>query len=137
MVSSIQVSIDPTVSMLWLPVEVCTHFEAAFGLVQDPKTKLYLVNDDMHTQLLAQNASVTFTLGSQVAGGPTVDIVLLYASFDLLLKPPAAGLTQSTKYFPLRQAMNETQYTLGRVLFQEAYVHLFLISLWDVLRHDD
>lgn len=124
MADGIMVSMDPTVAELWLPAAVCTHFQNAFGLTQDPQTHLYLVNNDMHTQLVAQNASVTFTLGSSVSGGPTVDIVLPYASFDLVLKPPALGLTQSSKYFPLRQAANDSQYTIGRTFFQEAYVHL-------------
>ena len=125
--SGIMVSIDPTIPMMWLPAEVCTQFEKAFGLVQDPKTTLYLVNDDLHTKLLAQNATVTFTLGARTSGGQNVDIILPYASFDLVVKPPALGVTQSSKYFPLRTALNDSQYTLGRTLLQETYVQLLLI----------
>ena len=123
----IMVSMDPTVAEIWLPATVCAQFEKAFGLTQDPQTHLYLVNNDLHTRLVAQNASVTFTLGSATSGGSTVDLVLPYSSFDLLLKPPALGLTQSSKYFPLRQATNDTQYTIGRTFFQEAYVYPFSV----------
>jgi hypothetical protein len=37
-------------------------------------------------------------------------------------KPPFAGLTESVRYFPLKQAANETQYTLGRTFLQEVYM---------------
>ena len=120
MTNGIMISIDSTVPQIWLPQVVCTQFENAFGLTQDPKTGLYLVSDSLHSQLTEQNASITFTLGAAASGGQTVDITLPYASFDLVVKPPAFGVGQSQKFFPLRQAVNETQYTLGRTFLQEA-----------------
>ena len=120
--NGIMVSIDPTIPMMWLPESVCQQFENALGISKDSKTGLYLVSDELHSQLLTQNASVTFTLGAAVSGGQFVDITLLYASFDLVVKPPAFGVTASQKYFPLRTAVNESQYTLGRTFLQEAYV---------------
>ena len=114
--------VDSTEAQIWLPVDACQAFEAAFGLTYNDTNGFYLVNDALHTQLQAQNASVTFTLGSTTSGGETVNITLPYASFDLLLTPPAANLTSSTKYFPLRRADNDTQYTLGRTFLQEAYL---------------
>ena len=49
-----------------------------------------------------------------------MDIVLPYASFDLLASYPR--VLNATKYFPLKRAANESQYTLGRTFLQEAYV---------------
>ena len=118
----IMISIDPTIPIMWLPEVVCQQFEKAFGIVKDTKTGLYLVGNDLHGRLLTQNASVTFTLGTSVSGGQSVDVTLPYASFDLVVKPPAFNIGQSQKYFPLRTAANDSQYTLGRVFLQEAYV---------------
>lgn len=114
--------VDSTEAQIWLPVEACQAFETAFGLTYNKTTGLYLVDDALHTQLKSQNASVTFTLGSTAIGGETVNITLPYASFDLLLTPPAANLTSSTRYFPLHRADNNTQYALGRTFLQEAYL---------------
>jgi hypothetical protein len=50
-----------------------------------------------------------------------LDITLPYAAFDLKASPPLAG-NQTFYYFPLKQAANETQYTLGRTFLQEVYV---------------
>lgn len=112
--------VDSTVAQIWLPLEACQAFEKAFGLMFDEDSELYLVNDDLHTQLVAQNASVTFTLGSTASEGDGVDIILPYDSFDLLVEPPTPNVANSTRYFPLRRAANETQYTLGRTFLQEA-----------------
>lgn len=120
--NGIMALVDSTEAQIWLPVEACQAFERAFGLTYNETNGLYLVNNALETQLKAQNASVTFTLGSTASGGETVNITLPYASFDLMLTPPAANLTSSTKYFPLRRADNDTQYTLGRTFLQEAYL---------------
>lgn len=119
---AIEAFVDSTEAQIWLPVDACEAFETAFGLTYNDTNGFYLVDDALHTQLQAQNASVTFTLGNTTNGGEAVNITLPYASFDLLLTPPAANLTSNTKYFPLRRADNDTQYTLGRTFLQEAYL---------------
>lgn len=43
-----------------------------------------------------------------------------YASFDLVASPPLAA--SGTRFFPLRRADNDTEYTLGRAFLQNAYV---------------
>lgn len=113
---------DATVPQIWLPVAACQIFEQEFGLIHDETTDLYIVNASLHSTLLTRNASITFTLGQSTSGGATVDIVLPYASFDLTASPPYQGLENSTTYFPLRRAANESQYTLGRTFFQEAHI---------------
>ena len=114
--------LDATVAEIWLPVEACQAFENEFGLVYDNYTQLYLVNDSLHNTLLDRDASITFTLGIGTSGGQTVSIELPYAAFDQVANAPYQGLSNKTRYFPLRRAMNDTQYTIGRTFFQEAYI---------------
>ncbi|KAF2815926.1 acid protease [Mytilinidion resinicola] len=120
--SPAQVYIDSTIPEIWLPLEACQAFEKNFGLVYDNTTDLYLVDDVLHSRLLAENANITFTLAQLLTGGPTVDITLPYAAFDLVALPPYRNLNKSSSYFPLRRAANATQYTLGRTFLQEAYL---------------
>ena len=115
--------LDAGVSHLWLPKDACQAFETAFNLTYNDTLGLYPINDTLHQVLLAQNPSITFTLGNDLSpSNSTVDITLPYASFDLLLTTDYPGISQPTRYFPLRRAANASQYTLGRTFFQEAYV---------------
>ena len=61
-------------------------------------------------------------LGNDAQGGQTVNITLPYASFDLQLTQFYPGINQTTQYFPLRRAANDTQHTLGRTFLQESYI---------------
>ena len=117
--SSILTFIDSTLPYIYLPVEACTLFEEAFGLVWNSTVEQYLVNDTQHQILLAKNPNFTFRVGDSKTGGPTVDIVLPYASFDLQAEYPL--LLDTSRYFPL-QPGNDTTYLLGRTFLQEAYV---------------
>ncbi len=114
--------IDSTVPHIWLPLDACLAFEKAFGITYDNATDLYLVSDSQHSALKSQNASVSFILGNEVQGGQTVNITLPYASFDLQLTQYYPGINDTTQYFPLRRAANDTQYTLGRTFLQESYL---------------
>jgi hypothetical protein len=119
--AGINIFIDSSIAELWLPLDVCKAFEAAFGLTFNSTAGLYLVNDTLHSQLVAQNPTVTFKIGDTATGGATTDIVLPYQSFDLKASfPVVAG--NSSRYFPLRRAANDTQYTLGRTFLQEAHI---------------
>jgi len=112
--------VDSTTPQIWLPLTACQSFEKAFGIVYDPIPNLYLVNQTVHDALLKQNASVTFELSNTLNGGPSVQITLPYASFDLQIGPPFAN--RISNYFPLRRAADDTQYTLGRTFLQESSV---------------
>jgi len=114
--------IDSTIAEIWLPLEICKAFEDAFGLKYDPTTKLYLVDDVLHQTLLTQNPSITFTLGQKYSTDTTMQITLPYAAFDLEASPPYRGLKEKTRYFPIRQGANSTQWVLGRTFLQEAYL---------------
>jgi hypothetical protein len=114
--------IDSTTSMLWLPRDICDAFETSFGLTYDPNTDLYLINDTMRDQLRARNPSVTIKLIDSLEGAATnfTNIELPYSAFDLQASYPYYD--NATNYFPIRRAANESQYTLGRTLLQEAYI---------------
>lgn len=118
--SGILAYVDSTVSGLTLPIEVCQSFEKAFGLKYNQTNGFYLVDSALHTALLQQNASVTFTLGGTTTGGKTINITLPYSSFDLQLSPPVPLISDKTNYFPLKRAVNTTRYVLGRMFLQEA-----------------
>ncbi|KAI9732117.1 MAG: hypothetical protein M1834_004213 [Cirrosporium novae-zelandiae] len=118
--SSIQAYLDTTVSHIWLPISVCLAFENAFGIKYDNATDLYFVSDDTHTKLISTNPTITFTISDSLSGNESVEITFPYSSFDLTVTSPIVN--SSTRYFPLRRAHNDTQYTFGRAFLQNAYV---------------
>ena len=120
--TAIYASMDATVPQIWLPPEACQAFEEEFGLTYDNTTELYLVNDTLHQDLLDRNASITFFLGIALENSLQVQIELPYAAFDLVAQSPYQNIENSSYYFPLRQAVNASQYTIGRAFFQEAYI---------------
>ena len=116
--SPILIFIDSTETNLWLPESACQQFVSAFGLTLDNTTGLYLVNESHHQTLLTENAQVSFGLSDSLSGGEVVHIVLPYSAFGLKAEYPM--VTNSSNYFPLKKAANDTQYTLGRTFLQEA-----------------
>jgi hypothetical protein len=52
----------------------------------------------------------------------SVSISFPYAAFDLTAKPPYQLINKTSRYFPLRRAENDTEYTLGRTFLQEAFL---------------
>jgi hypothetical protein len=118
--SGVYAFINSMVPHLWLPIGVCQAFEQAFNLTWNETAELYLVDDVVHDDLLSQNPTFTFTLGSDSKPGNSVDIRIPYAAFDLNISAPLVPST--SRYFPLKRAQNSSQYTLGRVFLQEAYI---------------
>ena len=119
--NGIEIFIDSLVSQIWLPLEACRAFEQQFKLTWNDTSELYLLSNESHANLLAQNPVFTFKIGqSGTSGGPSVDVVLPYAAFDLEVSPP--HVNETMRYFPLKRAQNNTQYILGRTFLQEAYV---------------
>lgn len=110
--------IDSTIPYMYLPIEACQEFEKTLGLAWNSTAETYWVNETLHQSLLSKNINFTFTIGDTKNGGPTVQIVLPYASFDVEVKFPLQQ--ETTRYFPLQQAVNDSQYTLGRSFLQEA-----------------
>ena len=116
--SPILTFIDSTFPFIYLPSNACQAFEKQFNLQFNDTVQRYIIEDDQHEALLSSNTSFTFTIANQLEGGPTVDIVLPYSSFDLEVTPPL--VPENARYFPILPAQNETQYTLGRTFLQEA-----------------
>jgi hypothetical protein len=112
--------IDSTDPNIWLPEPAVKAFESAFDLTLDEDSGLYLLSDSHHSTLLDSNAEVSFRLSDVLDGGDTVTITLPYAAFGLRAEYPL--VKNSSYYFPLKLAANESQYTLGRTFLQEASV---------------
>ena len=110
--------VDSTVPHIWLPLVACKAFEEAFGITYDETSQYYLVNMTTHMSLLSQNPTLVFQLSNGLDGGPSVNITMPYASFDLEVSSPIVNDT--TWYFPLRRANDSSQYTLGRTILQES-----------------
>ncbi|KAK3109252.1 hypothetical protein LTR53_017695, partial [Teratosphaeriaceae sp. CCFEE 6253] len=109
-------NIDSAVSQLWLPSDACDIFVKAFGLTYTGDSNYYYVNATIHQQLKLNNPSLTFAVGT--IGGDTLNVEFPYSAFDHNLTQPFSQTP--IPYFPLRQAADESQYTLGRVFLQEA-----------------
>lgn len=122
--------IDSTTPFLWLPKEACDRFAHNLGLVFVDSLNLYTFEANGSRRATLQNSGLTFTFSlSDISSSPNlVNITLPYAAFDLELTYPAIPNTNyedanSTMfYFPLRQAANDSQYTIGRSFLQEAYL---------------
>ncbi|KAL8896180.1 MAG: hypothetical protein Q9192_003218 [Flavoplaca navasiana] len=112
--------IDSTVPYIYLPPDACALFERVLGLEWNETAQLYLIDDELHKELLTRKPKFTFTLGNSLTGGPTVDIVLPYSSFDLTYKPSYD--MDPIRYFPLLRSADKSQLTLGRTFLQEAYL---------------
>jgi Eukaryotic aspartyl protease len=130
--SGIYAFIDSTVPHIWLPRDACAKFEEVFGLEYDSATNLYLVNDTLREQLLRSQPNITISLAASLSTNAGerpygMNITLPYSAFDLVAWYPVASSTDigaTARYFPLRRADNESQYTLGRAFLQEAYLHV-------------
>lgn len=110
--------VDSTIPYIYLPLQACQLFERALGLTYDTASQLYLIDEALRNTLAAKSLNFTFQLGNTESGGPNVQIVLPYDAFDLTAEFPLVNRT--TRYFPLKRADNDTQYTLGRTFLQEA-----------------
>lgn len=118
--SGILAVIDSTVPDMWLPEAWCDVFEDAFGLRYVEETGRYLVDDEQHTELQSLDPRLTFTVGASTSGGTIARFEFPYGAFDLEGQYPV--FPNATRYFPIRRAANDSQYTIGRVFLQETYL---------------
>lgn len=105
---------------MWLPESWCDLFEDVFGLSYVEETGRYLIDDEKHTELLGLDPRLTFTLGASMSGGTIARFEFPYGAFDLEGQYPV--FPNATRYFPIRRAANDSQYTIGRVFLQETYL---------------
>jgi len=122
-------TIDSSTPFLWLPESVCKRFETALGLVYDTNLQLYTFgrNTSQHDALVNLNLTFSFVIADLPGSAKAVNISMPYSAFDLQLSYPFPGLNATSSspainYFPLRKAANSSQYTIGRVFLQEAYL---------------
>lgn len=121
-------TIDSSTPFLWLPEKVCDAFALALNLTYNDTLQLYLYGDGADPSTLADwNMIFTFTIADLPGSSKTVDIILPYDAFNHQLSFPFPALNATfnsppVNYFPLRKASNKTQYTIGRVFLQEAYL---------------
>jgi hypothetical protein len=121
-------TIDSSTPFLWLPEKVCDAFALALNLTYDKTLQLYLYGNGTGPSVLADwNMTFTFAVADLPGSSRTVDINLPYDAFNHQLSFPFPTLnatfsSPAVNYFPLRKAANNTQYTIGRVFLQEAYL---------------
>ena len=118
--STFDLAIDYTVTQLWLPRPMCDSIATMLNLTFDAYTGLYVVHNTTHERLIQLNPQFTFTLAASADAQKTIDIVLPYAAFDLLIGVPIFDF--STRYFPIRRAAGKSQFVLGRAFLQETYL---------------
>ncbi|PQE13751.1 eukaryotic aspartyl protease protein [Rutstroemia sp. NJR-2017a BVV2] len=126
----ISANIDSSTPYLWLPPIICNRFAEALGLTYNKTLNLYTfdANTSQHTNLSESEINFTFRLSDLGSSTEVVNITLPYPAFDLQLTFPfipntTYGSDDASKYyFPLAQASNEAQYTIGRAFLQEAYL---------------
>ena len=110
--SPVSMFIDSTIPFIYLPLDMCKEFEDAFGLTWNATSQLYTIDDPSS----AKDTNVTLQIANEL--DQRVNISIPFAAFNLTATYPLSE--NPVAYFPLRQAENETQYTLGRVFLQES-----------------
>jgi hypothetical protein len=90
------------------------------NLTYDRITELYTLNASAHQKLQDMNPTFTFKIAAADNSNVSTEITLPYAALDLEAEAPIYN--QSTPYFPIRRATNDSQLTLGRVFHQNAYL---------------
>jgi Eukaryotic aspartyl protease len=114
--------VDSGVSPFFLPTAICNSFANYLALKYNETLDTYLVNETDHNRLENDSPSMEISLAAEATGGKEITILLPYSSLELRLTKEYPNATQWTRYFPLRPTDNPTQYTLGRVFLQEAYL---------------
>lgn len=118
--TGILTTIDTAVSELWLPTPICDAFASAFGLTYFEPADRYALTNAAYSALQAAPPIFKFTIGGAASGGETIVIEIPWKAFDLKASYPI--FANSTNYFPLRRAANDSQMALGRAFLQEVYL---------------
>ena len=112
--------LDTAVPELWLPHYVCDQIASDLNLTYHDDSGRYILTAAAHSALQSLNGSLEFRIGTGLHSNPAITIEIPYKAFDLEATWPIFNTT--TRYFPLRRTANKTQYMLGRVFLQEAYL---------------
>lgn len=93
---------------------------SVLNLTYHSESGRYTITDTAHTALQSLNGSLDFRIGAGIHSDPATIIKIPYKAFDLEASWPIFNTT--TRYFPLRKTANRTEYALGRVFLQDAYL---------------
>jgi hypothetical protein len=118
--TGILATLDTAVPELWLPHNFCDQIASVLNLTYHEDSGRYTLTDEAHKALQSLDGSLRFRLGTDIHSNPAINIEIPYKAFDLQASWPIFNTT--TRYFPLRKTANKTQYALGRVFLQEAYL---------------
>ena len=121
--------IDSSTPFLWLPESAALKFERTFGLRYDESLQLYFYpNTTQENNIMQAKMTFDFELADLSDSSQSLSISLSGQAFtSLALTYGYPGLQANSTsppmpYFPVRKAMNSTQYTLGRMFLQETYL---------------
>lgn len=118
---AINITIDSKIPYFSLPQNYCAFFEDYFGLQWDPDTNFYTMDPKTEPSFnISSRASTsTFTLAN--TNGNMVNFTFPYSAFSIMPKHLSTqDVTMST--FPLRKALNESQYIFRNTFLQEGQV---------------
>ncbi|UPX11347.1 uncharacterized protein EKO05_0001953 [Ascochyta rabiei] len=118
--TAIAAVLDTAVPELWLPFNDCDQIASVLNLTYHEDSGRYTLTTAAHNALQSIEGSLKFRIGAGVRTSPAIIIEIPYKAFDLEASWPIFNTT--TRYFPLRKTANRTQYALGRVFLQEAYL---------------
>lgn len=114
--------ISTLVADIWLPVEACTAFVRAFHLIYSNNMETFYVNSTMHALNLAKNPVVTFQVGPETTG-QAITITMPYFNFYLGSQNDTDPIIKEGGFrFPIRRAVKDRQYILGRAFLQSAHL---------------
>lgn len=121
-------TIDTSTPFLWLPEAVCDNFANALNLTYNDTLQLYLFAENSSAQILGGwDLTFNFSLGKLPGAEDNIELSLPYDAFNLQLSFPFPNLdadfsSAPTNYFPLRRAVNDAQFIIGRAFLQETYL---------------
>ncbi|KAH7405980.1 aspartic peptidase domain-containing protein [Phaeosphaeria sp. MPI-PUGE-AT-0046c] len=115
--------ISTLVSDIWLPKNVCDYFAKAYGLSHNATTDEFFINSTMHDFNLSKQPVTRFEIGPDTSG-PSILIRLPYWNFFLAAQAVNSGSGKAEQMFrfPIKTALNDSQYILGRAFLQSAYL---------------
>jgi hypothetical protein len=115
--------VDSAVTPFYLPPTICDSFAKYLDLKYNKTFGMYLINDTEHIRLEDQTPSMEIIISPEASGGKDVSILLPYPSLEQHFTHNYPNITSPwTRYFPIRPTTDQSQFTLGRVFLQEAYL---------------
>jgi hypothetical protein len=116
--------IDSTRPYLLLPSATCDAIRESLGLIWDPASKHYLIDDETHARLTEENPKLYLRVAplSKKKETDFAQIVLTYRTMALELGYPHLAYGNRSTYFPIMPTDDPDQFVLGRAFLQGAYL---------------